>query len=93
MGDDIRALALEYNKAFGDGRLDRVAEMLHPDVEFDGTAKPTHGREAYMSGLPRLMRFAFQESGLVVKKIFSPSHMNQTGARRDVCPSFRIVAV
>jgi len=55
MGDDIRALALEYNKAFGDGKLDRVAEMLHPDIEFDGTAKPTHGREAYMSGLPRLV--------------------------------------
>jgi SnoaL-like domain len=55
MGDEIRALAIEYNKAFGEGRLDRVREMLHPDVEFDGTAKPTHGRDDYMSGLPRLV--------------------------------------
>lgn len=51
---DVRELALEYNRAFGEGRLERVAEMLHPDVEFDGTVKPTRGREAYLSGLPRL---------------------------------------
>ena len=55
MANDIRKLAIEYNRAFGEGRLDEVAKMLHPDVEFDGTAKPTHGRDAYMSGLPRLV--------------------------------------
>ena len=55
MGKNIRELAIEYNRAFGEGRLDRVTEMLHPDVEFDGTARPTHGRDAYMSGLPRLV--------------------------------------
>jgi hypothetical protein len=55
MAKDIRRLAVEYNRAFGEGRLDDVAKMLHPDVEFDGTANPTHGREAYMRGLPRLV--------------------------------------
>lgn len=55
MANDIRKLAVEYNRAFGEGRLDDVARMLHPDVEFDGTAKPTRGRDAYMSGLPRLV--------------------------------------
>ena len=56
MEPDIRTLALEYNRAFGDGDLKRVAEMLHPDLEFDGTvARPTRGRDAYMSGLPRLV--------------------------------------
>ena len=55
MEKDVRQLATEYNRAFGEGRLDRVTEMLHPDVEFDGTAKPTSGRDAYMSGLPRLV--------------------------------------
>lgn len=55
MARDVRELTLDYNRAFGEGRLDRVAEMLHPDVEFDGTAKPIRGRDAYMSGLPRLV--------------------------------------
>jgi hypothetical protein len=55
MGKNIRELAIQYNRAFGEGRLDTVREMLHPDLEFDGTAKPTKGRDAYMSGLPRLV--------------------------------------
>ncbi len=55
MPNNIKELAIEYNRAFGEGRLDRVTEMLHPNLEFDGTAKPTHGRDAYMSGLPRLV--------------------------------------
>jgi SnoaL-like domain len=55
MTANIRDLVIEYNQAFGDGRLDRVAEMLHPDVDFGGTVgRTTHGREQYMSGLPRL---------------------------------------
>ena len=55
MTKDVRRLAIDYNRAFGEGDLDRVRRMLHPDVEFDGTAKPTKGRDAYMSGLPRLV--------------------------------------
>ena len=56
MTSDVRQLTLEYNRAFGEGDLDRVAEMLHPDLEFDGTvAKSSQGRDAYMSGLPRLV--------------------------------------
>ena len=55
MAPDVRQLTIEYNRAFGEGDLERVAEMLHPDLEFDGTAKPSRGRDAYMSGLPRLV--------------------------------------
>jgi hypothetical protein len=55
MSMTIRDRAIEYNRAFGEGRLDDLREMLHPDLEFDGTAKPTAGRDAYMSGLPRLV--------------------------------------
>ena len=55
MAANIRERTIEYNRAFGEGRLDRVVEMLHTNVEFDGTAKPLHGRDAYMSGLPRLV--------------------------------------
>ena len=55
MGDTIRERVIEYNRAFGEGRLDDVREMLHPDIEFGGTARPTRGRDDYMSGLPRLV--------------------------------------
>jgi hypothetical protein len=55
MGDTIRERVIEYNRAFGEGRLDDVREMLHPDIEFSGTARPTRGRDDYMSGLPRLV--------------------------------------
>ena len=55
MGDTIRQRVIEYNKAFGERRLDALREMLHPDIEFDGTAKPTRGRDDYMQGLPLLV--------------------------------------
>ena len=55
MTKDVRTLAIDYNRAFGEGRLDHVARMLHPDLEFDGTAKSARGRDAYMSGLPGLV--------------------------------------
>jgi hypothetical protein len=55
MADGIRDRVIEYNRAFGEGRLDDVRKMLHPDLEFDGTAKPTVGRDEYMRGLPRLV--------------------------------------
>jgi SnoaL-like domain len=57
MSATIRDLVIEYNQAFGDGRLERVAQMLHPDVAFDGTVgKPTRGAAEYMTGLPRLAK-------------------------------------
>ena len=55
MGDTIRQRVIEYNKAFGERRLDALREMLHPGIEFDGTAKPTRGRDDYMQGLPLLV--------------------------------------
>ena len=52
---DIRELVKEYNRAFGEGRLDRVEELLHPDLVFDGTVgKEIRGADAYMEGLRRL---------------------------------------
>ena len=55
MTKTIRDRVIDYNRAFGERRLDDLREMLHPDLEFDGTVKPTMGRDAYMSGLPRLV--------------------------------------
>jgi SnoaL-like protein len=55
MTHDIRQLTVEYNRAFGEGRIEDLRRMLHPDLEFDGTvAKPTRGRDEYLAGLPRL---------------------------------------
>lgn len=55
MTENIRDLVVDYNQAFGDSRLERVAAMLHPDVDFGGTVgKSTHGVAEYMVGLPRL---------------------------------------
>jgi SnoaL-like domain len=52
----IRDRVIEYNVAFGEGRLDDVREMLHPDLEFDGTVgRATVGRDDYLSGLPRVV--------------------------------------
>lgn len=53
---DIRTIAVEYNRALGEGDLDRVAELLHPELDFDGTARPSHGRDAYVAALPPLVR-------------------------------------
>jgi hypothetical protein len=58
MGDNIRQKVIDYNLAFGERRLDDVRAMLHPDLEFDGTARPTTGRDDYMSGAG-LSRFSF----------------------------------
>ena len=56
MRDDIRSLTVEYNRAFGEGRIDDLRAMLHPELEFDGTvANPTRGRDEYLRGLPRLV--------------------------------------
>jgi hypothetical protein len=46
-----------------------------------------------VSGLPRAMRFAFQLSGPVVKKIRSPSYRYQIGTDSESAPLFRVVAV
>lgn len=55
MGAPIRDLVTEYIHAVGEGRLDRVEELLDPDVEFRGTAAELHGSEAYVGALRRLV--------------------------------------
>lgn len=51
----IRDLVIEYNQAFGEGRLDRVEELLHPEVVFGGTVgNEIRGSSMYMAGLRKL---------------------------------------
>lgn len=54
MGTAIRELVSEYIQVVGQGRFDRVEELLHPDVVFGGTAPELRGAKAYVGALRRL---------------------------------------
>ncbi len=53
---DLKALATRYIEAAGQHRLDEVAAMLHPSLQFDGTfgAVPIRGPEGWLAALRRL---------------------------------------
>lgn len=51
---DLKARAFAYIDAVGRRDFDRVAELLHPDLEFVGPGKPLHGAAAYLAALRRL---------------------------------------
>jgi limonene-1,2-epoxide hydrolase len=48
-------LTIKYIDAVGEGRLEDVRELLHPDVTFEGAGSSTlHGADAYVAALERL---------------------------------------
>src|SRR2546429_4352112 len=49
-----RALAVAYIEAVGQKQFDRVADLLHPDVEFLTSARSIPGVPAYVDPLRRL---------------------------------------
>src|SRR2546422_4404115 len=49
-----RALAVAYIEAVGQKQFDRVADLLHPDVEFLTSARSIRGVPAYVDALRRL---------------------------------------
>jgi hypothetical protein len=53
---DLKALATRYIEAVGGKRLEEVAAMLHPRLEFDGNfgPVPTRGPEGWLAALQRL---------------------------------------
>src|SRR5438105_2566617 len=51
---DARALAIAYIDAVGRKEFDRVAELLHTDVEFLTSGPPIRGIPAYVGALRRL---------------------------------------
>ena len=51
---DPRALAVAYIDAVGHKQFDRVAPMLHPNVEFLTTGGAIRGVTAYIDALRRL---------------------------------------
>ncbi len=55
-GSDLKALATRYIEAVGQKRLDTVAEMLHPRLEFDGNfgPVPAKGPQGWLGALGRL---------------------------------------
>jgi hypothetical protein len=52
--NDPRALAVTYLEAVGRKQFDRVAELLHPNVEFLTSARAIRGVPAYVDVLRRL---------------------------------------
>ena len=51
----VRDLVADYIQSVGDGRLDHVAALLHPELDFGGTtAVELHGAGAYLAALERL---------------------------------------
>jgi len=52
--NDPRALAIAYIEAVGQKQFDRVAELLHPDVEFLTSGPSIRGVPAYVGALRRL---------------------------------------
>jgi len=51
---DTQALAIEYIEDVGRKQFDRVAELLHPDVEFHTTGRTLNGSADYIAALQRL---------------------------------------
>jgi ketosteroid isomerase-like protein len=48
-------LTMRYIEAVGEGRLDDVRELLHPDVTFEGAGSNVlQGADAYVAALERL---------------------------------------
>jgi hypothetical protein len=54
MQNDPRALAVAYIDAVGNKDFDRVAELLHPEVEFVTTGPRIQGLPAFVGALRRL---------------------------------------
>lgn len=52
--NDPRALALTYIEAVGQKQFDRVATLLHPNVEFLTSTRAIRGVPAYVEALRRL---------------------------------------
>jgi hypothetical protein len=52
--NDPRAIAVAYIEAVGQKQFDRVAELLHPDVEFLTSGPSIRGVPAYVGALRRL---------------------------------------
>ena len=54
MESDPTAVVLAYLDAFEKRQFDRVAELLDPDLDFQGPGGSTHGAEAYLTAIKRL---------------------------------------
>jgi len=54
--DDLKALAIRYIESVGQNRLDVVADMLHPGLQFDGNFGPVaaQGPQGWLGALRRL---------------------------------------
>jgi len=51
---DARAVSVAYIEAVGRKQFERVATLLHPDVEFTMPGRAVTGAQAYVASLQRL---------------------------------------
>lgn len=64
---DPKALVLAYLEAYEEQDFDRVAELLDPEVEFQGPGAPIQGAAPYIAALRRLSPVLLRND---VKKVF-----------------------
>lgn len=51
---ELKALAVQYIEAVGQKKLDTLASLLHPELEFSGNVAASHGAESYVAAIRRL---------------------------------------
>jgi SnoaL-like protein len=54
LSTDLATITEEYITAVGERRFDRVAELLHPDADFELPGKAIRGASAYVASLQRI---------------------------------------
>jgi SnoaL-like domain len=54
MAYDLVAIATAYLQAVGEKQLDRLAPLLHPELDFSMPGRSIHGADGYLAALRRL---------------------------------------
>ncbi len=64
---DPKAVAMAYLEAVGEKQFDKLAQLLHPNVEFKGPGGSLHGSEEFISALRRLAPILLRNE---IKRVF-----------------------
>ena len=84
-GSDLKALAVHYIQSVGQKKLDTLASLLHPELDFSGNAAASHGADAFVAAIKRLSPIIVRND---IKRVFVDG--NEVGIFYDfvttVCP-------
>jgi hypothetical protein len=67
MAASAKTAVMEYLEAFEQNRIERVAELLHPDFEFVAPPNMRQSRREFLAALPQITALLVRKD---VKKIF-----------------------